>query len=314
MTLKPCLMMSPLSVSQFLESECYQFDTVIFDEASQVHTEDAVGAIMRGKQTIIVGDTKQLPPTNFFLTSLNDEDFDIDSAESIEKIGECTDYDFMDAVIKAMKLVRDEYDEYFKDTKRCLFAHSMGSMAAQRYIQKYPNDFDYVVLSGTDIGGGKYKFGKPLLKLFTKDGKIKYSNFVLNMSTTGFNKKFKKDHPKYGWLSRNPHNIKAFEESPYCGKDFPTNYFYSMAKMMCENVKPENLKRINPKVKIFIYSGKEDPVSNYGKSILKLEKLYKKYGLNVTSKVIPNARHEVHNENEEIKLELFKTIVDFYSK
>lgn len=237
-----------------------------------------------------------------------------DSAESIEKIGECTDYDFMDAVIKAMKLVRDEYDEYFKDTKRCLFAHSMGSMAAQRYIQKYPNDFDYVVLSGTDIGGGKYKFGKPLLKLFTKDGKIKYSNFVLNMSTTGFNKKFKKDHPKYGWLSRNPHNIKAFEESPYCGKDFPTNYFYSMAKIMCENVKPENLKRINPKVKIFIYSGKEDPVSNYGKSILKLEKLYKKYGLNVTSKVIPNARHEVHNENEEIKLELFKTIVDFYSK
>ncbi|MDD7314533.1 MAG: alpha/beta hydrolase [Bacilli bacterium] len=237
-----------------------------------------------------------------------------DSAESIEKIGECTDYDFMDAVIKAMKLVRDEYDEYFKDTKRCLFAHSMGSMAAQRYIQKYPNDFDYVVLSGTDIGGGKYKFGKPLLKLFTKDGKIKYSNFVLNMSTTGFNKKFKKDHPKYGWLSRNPHNIKAFEESPYCGKDFPTNYFYSMAKMMCENAKPENLKRINPKVKIFIYSGKEDPVSNYGKSILKLEKLYKKYGLNVTSKVIPNARHEVHNENEEIKLELFKTIVDFYSK
>lgn len=237
-----------------------------------------------------------------------------DSAESIEKIGECTDYDFMDAVIKAMKLVRDEYDEYFKDTKRCLFAHSMGSMAAQRYIQKYPNDFDYVVLSGTDIGGGKYKFGKPLLKLFTKDGKIKYSNFVLNMSTTGFNKKFKKDHPKYGWLSRNPNNIKAFEESPYCGKDFPTNYFYSMAKMMCENVKPENLKRINPKVKIFIYSGKEDPVSNYGKSILKLEKLYKKYGLNVTSKVIPNARHEVHNENEEIKLELFKTIVDFYSK
>lgn len=237
-----------------------------------------------------------------------------DSAESIEKIGECTDYDFMDAVIKAMKLVRDEYDEYFKDTKRCLFAHSMGSMAAQRYIQKYPNDFDYVVLSGTDIGGGKYKFGKPLLKLFTKDGKIKYSNFVLNMSTTGFNKKFKKDHPKYGWLSRNPHNIKAFEESPYCGKDFPTNYFYSMAKMMCENVKPENLKRINPKVKIFIYSGKEDPVSNYGKSILKLEKLYKKYGLNVTSKVIPNARHEVHNEKEEIKLELFKTIVDFYSK
>lgn len=72
-------MMSPLSVSVFLEANSYEFDMVIFDEASQVHTEDAIGAIMRGKQAIIVGDTKQLPPTNFFAASLNDDDYDIDS-------------------------------------------------------------------------------------------------------------------------------------------------------------------------------------------------------------------------------------------
>lgn len=77
-------MMSPLSVSVFLEAQSYDFDLVIFDEASQVHTEDAIGAIMRGKQVIIVGDTKQLPPTSFFSTSLNDEDFDVDTDEAIE--------------------------------------------------------------------------------------------------------------------------------------------------------------------------------------------------------------------------------------
>lgn len=82
--LRPCFMMSPLSVSVFLEAQSYNFDLVIFDEASQVHTEDAIGAIMRGKQTIIVGDTKQLPPTSFFSASLNDEDYDIDSDETIE--------------------------------------------------------------------------------------------------------------------------------------------------------------------------------------------------------------------------------------
>ena len=79
--LRPCFMMSPLSVSVFLEANSYEFDLVIFDEASQVHTEDSIGAIMRGKQVIIVGDTKQLPPTNFFATSLNDEDFDNDIDE-----------------------------------------------------------------------------------------------------------------------------------------------------------------------------------------------------------------------------------------
>lgn len=78
-SLKPCFMMSPLSVSVFLEASSYKFDMVIFDEASQVHTEDAIGAIMRGKQAIIVGDTKQLPPTNFFAASLNDDDYDIDA-------------------------------------------------------------------------------------------------------------------------------------------------------------------------------------------------------------------------------------------
>lgn len=80
-SLRPCFMMSPLSVSVFLEAQSYDFDLVIFDEASQVHTEDAIGAIMRGKQIIIVGDTKQLPPTSFFSTSLNDVDFDVDTDE-----------------------------------------------------------------------------------------------------------------------------------------------------------------------------------------------------------------------------------------
>ncbi len=78
MALKPCLMMSPLSISQFLESEIYQFDTVIFDEASQVRTENAIGAIFRAKQAIIAGDSHQLPPTNFFNVQIGDDDFDED--------------------------------------------------------------------------------------------------------------------------------------------------------------------------------------------------------------------------------------------
>ena len=64
--LKPCLMMSPISVAQYLEAGGMHFDVVIFDEASQVEPADALGAVARGKQLILVGDEKQLPPTNFF--------------------------------------------------------------------------------------------------------------------------------------------------------------------------------------------------------------------------------------------------------
>ena len=65
-TLTPCLLMSPLSVSQFLPAGGHLFDLVVFDEASQITVWDAVGAIARGKNVIVVGDPKQMPPTNFF--------------------------------------------------------------------------------------------------------------------------------------------------------------------------------------------------------------------------------------------------------
>lgn len=64
--LKPCFMMSPLSVSQYLPPNDILFDVLIIDEASQLRPEEALGSIARAKQIVIVGDPKQLPPTSFF--------------------------------------------------------------------------------------------------------------------------------------------------------------------------------------------------------------------------------------------------------
>ncbi|RAZ88888.1 DNA helicase [Mesorhizobium hawassense] len=83
--LAPCMLMSPLSIAQYLPPNQALFDVVIFDEASQITTWDAVGAIARARQTIIVGDPKQLPPTNFF--GRNEEDEDIaDHERDLESI------------------------------------------------------------------------------------------------------------------------------------------------------------------------------------------------------------------------------------
>ncbi|MEE2032325.1 DUF3320 domain-containing protein [Rhodococcus chondri] len=73
--IKPCFMMSPLTVSQFLSSD-YRFDVVIFDEASQVLPQDAVNSIYRGDALVVAGDPRQLPPTSFFnaASDSNDED------------------------------------------------------------------------------------------------------------------------------------------------------------------------------------------------------------------------------------------------
>ncbi|MBL8755434.1 MAG: DUF4011 domain-containing protein, partial [Planctomycetes bacterium] len=64
--LAPCMLMSPLSVAQFLARGAVRFDLVVFDEASQIPMWDAVGAIGRGTSLVVVGDSRQLPPTTFF--------------------------------------------------------------------------------------------------------------------------------------------------------------------------------------------------------------------------------------------------------
>ena len=72
--IKPVFMMSPLSIANFLPPGSVEFDLVIFDEASQVKPVDALGAILRAKQLVVVGDTKQLPPTSFFDSLARDAD------------------------------------------------------------------------------------------------------------------------------------------------------------------------------------------------------------------------------------------------
>lgn len=81
--LKPCFMMGPLSVAQYLEQGHLQFDLVVMDEASQLRPEDALGAIARGKQLVVVGDPKQLPPTNFFDRLMEDEDDEREAASAV---------------------------------------------------------------------------------------------------------------------------------------------------------------------------------------------------------------------------------------
>jgi len=85
--LKPCMLMSPLSVSTFLKPGAISFDLVVFDEASQLPTPEAIPAILRGAQVVVAGDSKQLPPTSFFKASvIFDETPEAEAGEEFEPL------------------------------------------------------------------------------------------------------------------------------------------------------------------------------------------------------------------------------------
>ena len=114
--LSPCVLMSPLSVAQFLDRDAQRFDIVVFDEASQIPMWDAVGAIGRGESLIVVGDSKQLPPTSFFQRVAQDDDAEVDDLpEDLESVlDECA----------AAGLPRMHLDWHYRSRHESLIAFS----------------------------------------------------------------------------------------------------------------------------------------------------------------------------------------------
>ncbi|BAZ15351.1 hypothetical protein NIES4071_72230 [Calothrix sp. NIES-4071] len=86
LSLKPCWLMNPIMVSEYIEPQAKLFDVVIFDEASQIRTEDAVSSIMRAKQVIIVGDKQQMPPSSFFSSVISDDDDEEEQEDLYESL------------------------------------------------------------------------------------------------------------------------------------------------------------------------------------------------------------------------------------
>ncbi|MBR6722488.1 DUF4011 domain-containing protein [bacterium] len=115
--IKPCLMMSPLTVSQLLDPDLFNFDYVIFDEASQLTTEDCIGSIIRGKKLIVAGDSQQMPPTSFFktVTEPSEDSYDDENSENYVKedldsiLDECSSSGFPKCMLKWHYRSRDEH-------------------------------------------------------------------------------------------------------------------------------------------------------------------------------------------------------------
>jgi len=82
--IKPIFMMSPMSVATYLGPGTIDFDLVVFDEASQLRVADALGSILRGKQVVVVGDTLQLPPTDFFQKNVEIDDEEAENSQTAD--------------------------------------------------------------------------------------------------------------------------------------------------------------------------------------------------------------------------------------
>ncbi len=140
--LKPCIMMSPLAVSTFLDSSDIIFDVVIFDEASQVRPHDAIGAIYRGAQLIVAGDQKQLPPTQFFdrLDAEDDADWAEEGGEE-DAGNNLGDYESILDVCCTLGMSRKRLRWHYRSRRESLIAFS-NHLFYDNKLVTFPSVFD----------------------------------------------------------------------------------------------------------------------------------------------------------------------------
>lgn len=148
--LKPCVMMSPLSVSTYLHSEDIRFDLVVFDEASQVRPHDGVCAVYRGSQLIVAGDQKQLPPTNFFERQTGDAAADDrGEGEDDEQADRLADFESILDVCSTLGLPRKRLRWHYRSRRESLIAFSNRHFYGD--LVTFPSVFDVDGASGVRL-------------------------------------------------------------------------------------------------------------------------------------------------------------------
>ena len=143
----PCFMMSPQSVSRFLTPGEIEFDVVIMDEASQLRPEDCLGAIARSSQVVVVGDSKQLPPTNFF-QSYNQSSFqELDEESILDDMESILDI-FSQSYGSGKRLqwhYRSQHEDLIHFSNKKFYDNSLTVFPSAKYRDKYLGiDFHYI--------------------------------------------------------------------------------------------------------------------------------------------------------------------------
>lgn len=221
---------------------------------------------------------------------------------------------YFDTVQDEVAITKYLKDKYGKPV--IYLGHSYGSMVGQRYIQEDSERAGAILSGSACMKGGLLNTGAAIANLQYKLlGGDKVANLLNTMSFGSYNKPYKKEKEKgdFGWLSRDPEQVKKYILDEQCGYVMSIAFFKYFLNGLKESYLDENLKKIDLNKPLAIFSGAEDPVGGNGKLISKLNDQYKALGVkDLTFKLYEGARHEIINEinNQEVYADILARIND----
>lgn len=222
-----------------------------------------------------------------------------ETAGTLENLGFIAEKNgFQRVVLDVNEIVKYLHLKY-PNTPIYLLGHSFGSFVSQSYIEQFGSEISGCLLSGTagprTILGLLLKFISTFCCTFI--GAHKKTYFIHYLAFGNYNKKVKEPKSLNAWISRDDAQVKAYDESPYCGFFCTNSFFKDLGTGLSTIHRKKNLAKIPVDLPIYLFAGTDDPVGSYTKTIKALAKVYRNLGIkSITEKYYENGRHEMFNE------------------
>ena len=204
-----------------------------------------------------------------------------------------------EASIQDMRLFFEILGERFPDLPHFMLGFSLGSFLLREYLDRYSEKVSGAAIMGTGFQPG------PVLDIMIavvksqirKAGFDGTTDLIKQLSFGNYNQKFKPNRTTADWLCADDAQLDAYLSDPLCRSTISSGLFWQLLGSMKRTGSKDAYDGWNKDMPILMLSGQEDPVGDFGKSVLSVRQRMEKAGIhNVTMKLFPNARHDLLHE------------------
>lgn len=204
-------------------------------------------------------------------------------------------------IIGDIHKLREMTQEKHPDVPYILLGHSMGSFLLRQYLTVYSQGLAGAVIMGTGWKGkALLTMGQTLCRIIAAFKGWKHrSPLVDNLSFGSYNKRFEPGNTPKDWITSDKKKCAEYVSDPLCSFVFTVSAYYQMFEGMKVLTKKESTENIKKDLPVFIVSGAEDPVGDFGKGVQKVYEQFRGAGIqDVTMKLYEGDRHEILNETD----------------
>lgn len=228
------------------------------------------------------------------------------------ELGIFTSNDKWEDVIDDCEIVHRYIRKQNKNPEVIILGHSMGSIIARRYIQKYGERAEGAILMGT-LPPYSVKTALPLIMLASFmslfNRKNNKSNFFAKQLNKGLNEEYEPSVSHFDWLSTDIKQVGTYFSDPLCGYAYSTKFYKEFFKGILKCNDKHNILE-TPEFPILFISGKDDPVGEKGEGVKRVFDIYRSLGFHKTKmELMDGMRHEVLNETK--RLETYKFVISW---